>query len=445
MPSRSWRFHAVRVVLLAVAVVVAGWAFGYPLVGLGIVAAAYIAWQVTNLWRLYSWVRNPVADIPQSYGLWADIYDGISVMETRDRRQKEKYRAMIAEFLNLTDAFPDATLAVDENDVITWFNQAAEKMLDLKNPGDLGQHLTNLIRGPDFADWLAVQGEVRSPLEMPSPRGEQRWLTVNAVGFRDGQRLVILRDTTEVHSLEKIRRDFVANISHELRTPLTVVQGYLELLEEHPSGDVAEAVGKMLNQTGHMQSLLDDLLELSRVQSGELQGDEEIVNVAAMLMQLKEQAEELSRGQHDIHFDIDNGLFLAGIPVDLESAFSNLIRNAIKYTPENGRITVSWRDSPDGPQFTVTDEGIGIPARDIPRLTERFYRVGADRGRLSGGTGLGLAIVKHVLNAHQADLLIESELGEGSSFTATFPSDRMRLEAGDASNEEFPEPAFPAN
>jgi two-component system phosphate regulon sensor histidine kinase PhoR len=408
----------------AVAIILLGWLTGFPAIVIGMAAAGFIGWQIYNLWALYRWVQSPTGEIPQSFGLWADIYDGISKMEVRNLRQKDRYVAMIGEFRSLTNALPDATLVIDANDAITWFNSAAEELLALNNPGDLGQSVTNLIRGPDFADWLAVQGEVRSPLEMPSPRNEQRRLTVNATAFRDNQRLVVLRDTTEVYNLEKIRRDFVANISHELRTPLTVVQGYLELLDQHPSSDVAAAVEKMLSQTGQMQSLLDDLLELSRVQSGELQGDEEVINVPALLTQLKEQAEELSRGRHEITWDIDPGLQLKGISADLESAFGNLISNAIKYTPEDGEIAVSWKKGENGPHFSVMDTGIGVPNRDIPRLTERFYRVGADRGRSTGGTGLGLAIVKHVVNAHQAGLVIESELGEGSTFTINFPEDR---------------------
>ena len=426
MPSHSWRFHAGRLTLGAVIVVLFGWLSGFPAIVIGGAAAAFIGWQLYNLWTLYRWVRSPTEELPQSFGLWADIYDRFSNMEVRSLRQRDRYVAMIGEFRSLTNAFPDATLVIDKNDIITWFNSAAEELLALKNPRDLGQPVTNLIRSPDFADWLAVQGEVRSPLEMPSPHSERRRLTVNAVSFQDKQRLVILRDTTEVYNLERVRRDFVANISHELRTPLTVVQGYLELLDQHPSSDVAAAVEKMLNQTGHMQSLLDDLLELSRVQAGELHGDEEVVNIPALLTQLKEQAEELSRGRHRISWDIDPDLYLSGVSADLESAFGNLISNAIKYTPDNGDISVSWTEEENGPQFSVMDSGIGVPNKDIPRLTERFYRVGADRGRSTGGTGLGLAIVKHVVHAHQADLLIESELGEGSTFTVNFPDDRSR-------------------
>jgi two-component system phosphate regulon sensor histidine kinase PhoR len=426
--------------LLAASALVLGWLLGRPLLALLLLSAAYIAWQLFNLWRLLRWVNVPGPDVPQSHGLWADLYDGISAMEVRNRRQKEKYRAMIGEFRSLTNAFPDATLAIDENNLIIWFNPAAEKLLQLHNPGDLGRPITNLIRGPDFSNWLAIQGEVRSPLEMPSPRGDGRWLSVNAVGFRNRQRLVVLRDTTEVHRLEKVRRDFVANISHELRTPLTVIQRYLELLEQHSSSDVSEAVARMLQQTGHMQSLLDDLLELSRVQSGPLKGDEEIVNVEALLAQLKEQADELSQDRHEIEFDLQTGLHLTGVAADLESAFSNLISNAIKYSPDGGTIRVSWADGADGPCFSVKDQGVGIPSKDIPRVTERFYRVSSDRERQTGGTGLGLAIVKHVANAHQAKLSIESELGEGSTFRITFPRERASSAVNAASNEQALKP-----
>ena len=292
--------------------------------------------------------------------------------------------------------------------------------------------MTNLLRGPDFGNWLQVGDRVRSPLEMPSPIDQNIWLAVRAITYQGDQRLIILRDNTEVHNVEQIRRDFVANISHEMRTPLTVLQGYLELLQDSESSEVSQAVARMLAQTAQMQMLLDDLLELSRLQNEEMRGEQEIIDIAGMLMQLREQAEELSRGRHRLEFRIESKSQLSGIANDLESAFGNLISNAIRYTPDEGQVTVTWRDSEEGPQFIVEDSGIGIPRRDIPRITERFYRVGSDRARRSGGTGLGLSIVKHVLNSHQAALTIDSEVGEGSRFICTFPHDRRRMESSDA-------------
>lgn len=426
MAVLSWKIHAWRLALAAAVVAFLGWLSGHLTTVLAAAVVAYLGWHLANLWRLYRWLQRPGADVPESYGIWSDIYERIATLEKENQTQRERYRSMIGEFRNLTDAFPDATLVIDSGRNITWFNSAARRMLGLQNPQDLGKPVTNLLRDPDFANWLAVQSRVKSPLEMPSPRSDRVWFSVSAIPFQEDQRLVILRDNTEVHNLEQIRRDFVANISHELRTPLTVLQGYLELLKDNASSEVGDAVARMLTQTAQMQALLDDLLELSRLQSDDIQGREERVDVPAMLMQLKEQAEELSRGRHELVFEIARGPWLSGIASDLESAFGNLISNAIKYTPEGGTIRVTWEAVEDGPRLVVNDTGIGIPGRDIPRLTERFYRVGSDRGRQTGGTGLGLSIVKHVLNAHQAKLHIESELGEGSSFTCQFPTGRER-------------------
>jgi two-component system phosphate regulon sensor histidine kinase PhoR len=412
---------------MALGILLAGWLTGYAVEVLAMSFLAYLAWHLANLWRLYQWLQIPGIEVPQSLGIWSDVYERIASLDKDNQKQKEQYRGMLAEFRQLTDALPDATLVTDAQRNITWFNQAAQALLGLRSPQDLGKPVTNLIRGPAFANWLVVQGRVKSPLEMPSPRNDNVWLSISAFAFRKDQRLIILRDNTEVHNVEQIRRDFVANISHELRTPLTVLQGYLEMLQDNDSNEVSDAVTRMLSQTAQMQMLLDDLLELSRLQSDEIRGEEEAIDIPGMLMQLKEQADQLSRGRHQLVFEVDPGPWLSGVSTDLESAFGNLISNAIKYTPEGGTVMVSWSDSDQGPRMVVQDTGIGIPRRDIPRLTERFYRVGSDRARQTGGTGLGLSIVKHVLNAHQATLTIESEPGEGSRFSCTFPQDR-RLE-----------------
>ncbi len=219
---------------------------------------------------------------------------------------------------------------------------------------------------------------------MPSPRSDTTWLSVSAISFRDKQRLIILGDVSDVHQLEQIRRDFVENISHELRTPLTVLLGYLEILRQDPPDEMSKALERMHDQALQMQSMLNDLLELSRLQSDEIRKDEEIVNIPAILAMLKKQAEELSRGKHELHFDVDSGLYLSGIASDIESAFRNLIVNALEFTPQGGTISVNWSNTPDGPLLAVRDTGTGIPKREIPRLTERFYRVGSDRARQTG-------------------------------------------------------------
>ncbi len=324
-------------------------------------------------------------------------------------------------FRKFTEAFPDAALLLDRHDCITWFNQAAISALKFRMPEDLGLSITNLVRSADFAQWLQEKRQPFRKLEMHSPADDNAWLQISAIPLQDEERLLIFRDITSVHNVEQMRRDFVANISHELRTPVTVLMGYLEIMKDHSSEDVATVAGRMLGQASQMKDLLDDLLQLSRLQSQGHNIERKEVDMGALLSQLREQAEELSRDRHNLIFEAEPGLQLIGAAANLESAFRNLIFNAIHYTPEGGRITVSWKSTPQGPVFSVADTGIGIPQRHIPRLTERFYRVSPDRSRQSGGTGLGLAIVKHVMNAHDATLLINSELGEGSTFSCQFP------------------------
>lgn len=428
MATRSASHYSARLIAVALLVAGAGWLVGHPLIAVLIALAAYGIWNLFNIFRLRHWLQTHDSDVLQSYGVWSEIFDRISKLEKARKEQNEQYKAMIRDFQSLTDALPDATLVIDGNGNINWFNNTARVLLGLKVPEDLGQPVTNLLREPDFSNWLAVQTEVRSKLEMASPVDENAWLSISAVDYREGQRLLILRDITELHNVNRVRRDFVANISHELRTPLTVLLGYLEMLED-TSGDAAGMVEKMRVQAQQMQELLADLLELSRLQSDRIVGEEEEIDIPAMLAQLREQLIEISHDQHEIEFEVDRELHLRGIAADLESAFRNLLVNAVNYTPVGGRILVRWGASPNGAEFSVEDTGIGIPHRDIPRLTERFYRVATDRARGSGGTGLGLSIVKHVLNAHQARLIIKSELGEGSQFSCVFPADRVRLRA----------------
>ncbi|MBT8048653.1 MAG: phosphate regulon sensor histidine kinase PhoR [Xanthomonadales bacterium] len=426
MRDWNWVWYTAKLLLVGGAIGFGGWMAGHLLFSLIVASAIFIGWHIANLWRLYQWILEPSDEVPQSVGLWSDVFNGINFMGIRNQDQIKKSQAVNDEFKALTDAFPDAVMAVDQNGIITWFNPAAARLLRIGAHQRTARPLTSFLRDPDFAKWLSVEPKEKSPLDLPSPLHDGRWLTARAVMLQENQQLIILRDITGIHNVEQIRRDFVANISHELRTPLTVLRGYLELLEDHPSSDVGQTASRMLGQALQMQRLLDDLLELSRLQSEELRGEDELVNVPAMLNQLREQAEDLSRGDHRIVFDVDPQLCLWGVGSDLESAFGNLVTNAIKYTPRGGSIIVSWHRGTQGPQLKVSDTGIGIPSRDIPRVTERFYRVGSDRARETGGTGLGLAIVKHVLNSHQAELTITSELGVGSDLTCSFPHQRAR-------------------
>ncbi len=418
--------HVARLLLIAIVVVSIGAWSGYLLPVILVALGAYTLWLIGNMAKLNRWLAGDDPEPPESFGIWSDIFERIHLLQKGNREQHEENKRIIQQFRSLTNALPDSLLVLDRQDAISWFNEAASQLLGLKSPQDIGQPVTNLLRDPEFADWISVQDHVTSGFEMSSPQDSNRRLSVSAVRYREDQRLIILRDITEIHNLEQVRRDLVANVSHELRTPLTVLLGYLESLRDEADEDVAPVLTRMQEQGWQMQALLNDLLELSRLQSESEPESDEDVNICATLIQLREQAEELSQGKHTIEVNCENGLALSGNEKDLESAFRNLISNAIHYTPKGGTVQISWGQTDEGPAFSVTDSGIGIPHRVIPRLTERFYRVGSDRSRHTGGTGLGLAIVKHVLNAHGARLLIESELGEGSTFTCVFPSERMR-------------------
>lgn len=433
MPARPWRLHLGRLILGSALVLLLGATLGQLAWTVLVAALLYLGWQLYNAYRLHAWLRHGSGDAPEGLGLWADIFDRINELRKQSDRQRSEYRSVIDEFRSMTDAFPDATLVIDDQNELTWLNEAAQRLLGLRVPEDLGQPVTNLLREPDFEDWLHVGEQIQGHFEMTSPRDPNVQLSVSTVRYRAGQRLLVFRDVTELHNVERVRRDFVANVSHELRTPLTVLLGYLESIREQCPEDLIPAAERMYEQARQMLALLNDLLELSRLQSGEARPAEARVDVPAMLMQLKEQSEEVSGGRHALRFEIEPGLGLLGNAVDLESAFRNLVNNAIHYTPDGGQITVRWARDGEGATLSVIDTGIGIPSRHIPRLTERFYRVGSDRSRDSGGTGLGLAIVKHVLNTHDGRLQIRSELGSGSSFSCRFPADRaVRLDAADA-------------
>lgn len=417
-----------RLVLLlcTVAVLIVAWISAYPLQVLLIALLIYSGWHLFNIAALYRCLNNPQKSMPRSFGIWADIFSRIKLREQKNASQIAHFGKTAGDFQIIADSFPDATMVIEEEGRLTWFNSAAVDLLGFRNPQDIGRPVSELIHKEEFAHWLDEAVNNQGCLEMQMPGKANGWLEVSQVPVRDQIRLLILRDVSEARNVERIRRDFVTNVSHELRTPLTVMLGYLEIFQDRKPDDMSDALNRMHAQAVQMQYMLDDFLELSRLQEVQHELEETEVEIPAMLAQLHQEGEVISRGKHKFEFDIDDGPNLVGHESDLESAFRNLVINALKYTPENGRISVQWHDTPVGPTLKVSDTGIGIPAREIPRLTERFYRVGSDRGRKTGGTGLGLAIVKHVLNAHQAQLKIESEYGVGSQFSCVFPPERKR-------------------
>ena len=383
--------------------------------------------HLRNLWR---WSRQEQgATLPRSSGAWEELYAQLYHRGRATQREHAALSEALASFRGAAQALPDGVVTLNAQSQIVWCNAQAEEHLNLKLSKDTGQNIANLVRAPDFLAYLSG-GEWDRPVQLRlrhAGHGAERVLSLQLVAYGDAQKLILSRDITRFEKLETMRRDFVANVSHELKTPLTVLSGFLETISEAALSPKQQSdfLALMREEAERMQRLVDDLLTLSALEANRAPS-EDFIDAAALFARIEETARQLSAGQHEIVFEIDRDIAMLGSELELTSAFSNLVINAIRYTPEGGRIVVQWRAQDDGSAaYTVADTGIGIPAQHLPRLTERFYRVDRGRSRQSGGTGLGLAIVKHVLTRHQGTLSIASEVGKGSTFTATLPARRV--------------------
>ena len=389
----------------------------------------YIAWTLRHLRNLHRWLLDRRAgDIPEAGGLWGEVFDEIYKLVKQASRRQDQLSGMLARFQKAASAMPDAVVVLSQEGDIEWANRTAAGLLGIRYPHDAGVRLLNLLRVPGFAQYLE-RGEYAEPLEITSPDNRDTHVSIQITPFGSSQKLVIGRDVTRLMRLEQMRRHFVANVSHELRTPLTVLGGYVETLQQLDQirmEDLKRHLSTMHEQSLRMQRLVDDLLMLSRLETAPPRAHDEAVDIAALLAGLKEQAALLSgESRHVIELDADPSLKLLGSHEELRSAFSNLVNNAVRYTPAGGTIRLTWRAADDGAEFAVADTGEGIAPEHFPHLTERFYRVDTARSRASGGTGLGLSIVKHVLLRHDARLEIESEVGQGSTFRCAFPEQRV--------------------
>lgn len=338
---------------------------------------------------------------------------------TRTRRLASNLR----DLRNAASQLPDAIVLIDQKQNIRWFNHAAENLLGLQRPRDRGAPLQERLAGSPLSDWLH-EGALEPLNDAAAPGHAGSHINVSLLPFGAHEQLLLARDISHLSRLEQVRRDFVANVSHELRTPLTVIHGYLELIDPEDVPELASVIGEMRSQSKRMGQIVEDLLTLSRLETQHAISDER-VPMAALLATIRKEAEALSQGRHAIRLESSTDADLLGSPKDLHSALSNLVSNAVRYTPTGGTITIRWSRTADGATYSVTDTGFGIPANHLARLTERFYRISSSRSRDSGGTGLGLSIVKHVLNLHQAQLRIESTPGAGSTFSCHFTPARV--------------------
>lgn len=413
---------------LLLASVLGGMLIGQIAWGLVVGLSLYLAWHLRQMTRFVQWLsvqRNEPP--PDTRGLWGEIFDSIYRIQRRDSRMRAKQQLVIDRIQASTAALSDAVVMVDAKGRLEWWNHAAERLLGFRAPDDSGQHVTNLLRDPRFVEYFEAD-HFREPLDIASHLNASNWLQYTITHYGQGERLMVVRDTTRLHNLEQMRKDFVANVSHELRTPLTVVVGYLETLQDSDepiNPRWKRALQQMEQQSRRMQNLLNDLLMLARLENDDRAVEKKPVDISQMLKSVSQDAQALSaeRG-HQIRLDTDPAIRLSGADAELRSAFSNLVFNAVKYTPDQGEINIRcWQDQ-NGTHVSVSDNGAGIAPEHISRLTERFYRVDSSRSTNTGGTGLGLAIVKHVLLRHGARLEIRSTLGTGSVFTCHFPASR---------------------
>ncbi len=418
-----------RLATLAVVGAIVGFFFGtVPALWLVIVGlVGLLAIHMSYASRLAAWLEAPKLDaIPNGWGLWTDVFARLyrqrratEINERRLLENEERFRRTIS-------ALPEGIVLADASLQIDWCNPVAEEHLGIRLTADHGLRVTNLVRDPEFINYM-TSAHFEAPLVFRPLSRPGIALEVRVVDFEPSRSIIITRDITQRERVDAVRRDFIANVSHELRTPLTVVTGFLEMLLDAQPDDAATRqhhLGLMHEQAQRMTRLVEDLLTLSRLESRESLVTDDVVDIRQLVREVGDEARVLSNGRHRVEVESPSA-FVRGSRDELRSAFGNLVSNAIRYTPDGGQIVVRWVESGGEGRFEVEDTGIGIAPEHLARLTERFYRVDKSRSRETGGTGLGLAIAKHVLLRHDGRLDIHSEIGKGSTFSAVIPGERL--------------------
>jgi two-component system, OmpR family, phosphate regulon sensor histidine kinase PhoR len=425
--AAMWSFALARLAGLVALGLALGLFFGHLAWWIFATVTGYLALQLLALFRLDRWLRlRSKMDPPDIGGVWGDVIAQVVRLHRRKRFHKQRMVQVLRELRRSTAALPDGVIVLSPQREILWFNPPAARLLGLNRGADIGLRIDNLIRTPEFVRYLH-DNDFSAPLIIRPPSRAESHLSVQGVPYGAGQLMILVRDVTRQMQIESMRKDFVANASHELRTPLTVISGYLDTMAEDSGIDPAWAnpIRDMRAQAQRMNSIVGDLLELSRLESTEGEAGLEAVNIVHMLERLHRDALTHTERPGSVLLQIDSRDGVYGSARELESAFTNIIVNALKYTPVDGTVRLRWSSDAEGAHFAVIDTGIGIPAEHLPRLTERFYRVDVGRSRDQGGSGLGLAIVKHALQLHGGWLEVQSVEGKGSSFICHFPPRRV--------------------
>jgi len=355
---------------------------------------------------------------------WSEIFFRLQRVISGLRKDIEQVERQHKRFIEAFQASPNGIVMLDDQDQIEWCNAIAEQFLEIQFKRDALQRIHYIVRKPEFVQYM-MSRQFEEPVVLEKMGSAASLiLRLQVFPFSENRRLILIQDITDLSKAEAMRRDFVANVSHEMRTPLTVMMGFLETVQtlELPPEQKAQYLEMMMDQGRRMKNLVEDLLTLANLEANTQPAPMNSISMSYLMSLIKNDAYALSQGKHSLNFDLKTPCNLFGEEREVLSAFSNLVSNAIRYTPNVGSVSATWSVNAAGEgEFTVTDTGPGISSEHIPRLTERFYRVDRSRSRETGGTGLGLAIVKHVANRHQANLVIESTPGRGSTFILRFP------------------------
>ncbi|MBU3615725.1 phosphate regulon sensor histidine kinase PhoR [Polynucleobacter sp. JS-Polo-80-F4] len=390
-----------------------------------------LVYSYINLARLQKAIQtDSVESMSLPSGFWEEVLFRLQRLVKSLKQRMLSIEQQHDHFIEAFQASPNGILMLDQNDQIEWCNAIAERFFGLNFKRDALQRINFLIRRPEFIQYINKRNfEEPLLLERMGPNSSLS-LLLQLFPFGNQRHLLLVQNVTDLQKIDAMRRDFVANVSHEMRTPITVLMGFLETVQtlDLEKGQRDQYFDMMMSQAQRMKSLVEDLLTLANLEANSLPAATNGVNVETLMALLRNDAEALSKGKHSFSFKVEDPSSLLGDEREILSAFSNLVSNAIRYTPDSGAIDVSWKLNTEGQgEFSVTDSGPGIASEHISRLTERFYRVDRSRSRDTGGTGLGLAIVKHIASRHQAQLIIESTPGKGSTFILRFPKERIAL------------------
>lgn len=404
-------------------VLVAGWISQQLAFCLLVFLVVYLGWHIRLAWIFVSWVKGNMKDIPEQLkGVWLHLAEILEDRRLLQIKSIKRMREAVKRTSQLTHAIEEGIVVLESDLRLSWWNQAAKTQLGL-NASDRGHLLTSLIRDKAFTEYLA-QKKIQGRLELPSRVNAEKWLMFTASHFGDGDIVLVISDITPLKNTERLRKEFVGNVSHELRTPITVLRGYLEtlsdgMLSENPM--MKKALQQMSEQVLRMQNLADDLIVLSRLESQPEKIKKTKIELLPLMEAILEEAKMVSEGKHEFELSCPPGLSMFAQESDIHSAIGNLVINAVHHNPAGTHIQIRVLKDESSLSISVKDDGTGISAEALPRLTERFYRTDSSRNSKVGGSGLGLAIVKHVINRYDGKLEIKSRLSQGSEFICRFP------------------------